>query len=73
MVIPYIHAITDLEDISTATITRLIMLWLLGLAVVLPVTVWVADMCWRMVDVPCVLLVGRIAARIVQKSDADMR
>ena len=28
--------------------------WLLGLAVVLPVTLWVADIFWRGVDEPCV-------------------
>jgi hypothetical protein len=30
MVIPYIHTITDVEDIHIATATRLVISWLLG-------------------------------------------
>ena len=41
-------------QLLVGTTAKLITAWLLGLVIVLPVTIWVADLFWRGIDVPVV-------------------
>ena len=69
--LPRIYSIVGLEDFDTATSTSMVRAWMLCLALVLPITIWLSDLFWRAVDLPCVRL-ARWIERVLSDDDETL-
>lgn len=51
--------------VGVHTATQRTVAWALGLAIIMPIVVWVADVFWRLVDIPMIKLARTIEMKVV--------
>jgi len=63
----------DGQIISSGSTIGFVMAWLMGLVVVLPVTIWAADLFWRVFDEPCIAFARWLERIYIEHHEDDLQ
>ena len=71
--IPMLYQATGINpaDLGAASTRQIIGSWFLGLLLVMPITIWIADLFWRWVDDPCVKFARWVESKMSTKETTE--